>query len=1130
MGNTLPTLAVGPAYDLHAAIQSELPDFVSVAQIGKGKFTKSFLCRRAAPRRAAAPGTVRTGAGDGSPDDPPYVGESAVVKVYLKRGDRSPEAARRLDHAKRVLARVAAALNLVDHPNVVPFQACIESSRHDAAFLIRQHFQHSLADRLNSRPFLGRAEKLWLVYQLLAAVAQAHSVGVRHGDIKTENVMVTSWGWALLTDFALGIKPAMLPDDHPADFYFFFEAGTRSRCYIAPERFVRERDLMQRAAEGGGASLSASIAAHPAAALAGDDVLAGTEDFIDAGDAAVDTGAVAPSSAATSMFAPTSVIAAAAAAASSSVPSATATSSASRARAHSGSSPATAGNETVAAALRPAMDVFSIACVIAEVLLDGEPLFDLPSLLRYKSGSVGSGAMAAKDAAKAAAAATDADATASPSVSSAASVPTAAAAWDPLTQEGIGEALREADPSGALIDLLRHMLQRDPARRASASAYLEANTAAGGAGSSWNASASRFVAPSLAASTIARKGLTRWRRRDQEAPAIAGAAAPLFPAFFPQLHAFMATLLRPELASADARVAAIAAHYGPLLFSVGGGLIDPVGERYFAHRVALEDPAALDAWLLHLGGGDEVGARPAVEATAWASEQSWARSKHRHRKHHYVRYRHGNHHAERDAEDERCYFSVAAQRSAAAASELAWEWGFAADDDEAEELIRDAMKDWTTNAPDDTSRDWSAIHQLSAIFRLRGDGGDSCNATTAATEPKQATTQAPSAVQNQKLRGGVDDVPALLSEAATLLSALLAEENVTAPTAGLAAPLAQSIPAPKTQSSRTRLQRVNLDEARTFAAAGVPLLLPLLTSCLRGTSTLRSRVTATLLLSRISSFADDESRLQRTVPYLVSLLSDPAAPVRAHALLGVASAVEGVRSFPPSDAALFSLYLLPLVEKLAADPEPLVQLAVAAALPSLALTARAFLDAAAWRAQVGAMAKAAASASTAAAAAASSRSAQVAVQQAALRAPTSGGLAVATPAVRIRSAYDYELVGLHQRVQAAIQKWLFTAGSTASTAVSMSNVADYLNYTGLSTTARVHGDVPTFDDAILSRLAGALSSLPASLDVSLAKRALLAQAGTLVAFFGRREAEEFVLPTLFTFLQVRCSVVKTDMA
>lgn len=62
------------------------------------------------------------------------------------------------------------------------------------------------------------------------------SYQVSHGDIKSENILVTSWNWVYLTDFA-SYKPAFLPLDDPADFSLFFDTSGRRTCYIAPERF-----------------------------------------------------------------------------------------------------------------------------------------------------------------------------------------------------------------------------------------------------------------------------------------------------------------------------------------------------------------------------------------------------------------------------------------------------------------------------------------------------------------------------------------------------------------------------------------------------------------------------------------------------------------------------------------------------------------------------------------------------------------------------------------------------------------------------------------------------------------------------------------------------------------------------
>lgn len=54
----------------------------------------------------------------------------------------------------------------------------------------------------------------WLAFQVLHGVAQSHAQGVCHGDIKCENVLLTSWGWVLLADYA-PYKPIQLPADNP---------------------------------------------------------------------------------------------------------------------------------------------------------------------------------------------------------------------------------------------------------------------------------------------------------------------------------------------------------------------------------------------------------------------------------------------------------------------------------------------------------------------------------------------------------------------------------------------------------------------------------------------------------------------------------------------------------------------------------------------------------------------------------------------------------------------------------------------------------------------------------------------------------------------------------------------------
>ncbi|KAG9040843.1 Serine/threonine-protein kinase [Tulasnella sp. UAMH 9824] len=62
---------------------------------------------------------------------------------------------------------------------------------------------------------------------------------VTHGDIKSENILVTSWNWVYITDFG-SVKPVFLPEDDPTDYSFYFDTSGRRTCYIAPERFYSE--------------------------------------------------------------------------------------------------------------------------------------------------------------------------------------------------------------------------------------------------------------------------------------------------------------------------------------------------------------------------------------------------------------------------------------------------------------------------------------------------------------------------------------------------------------------------------------------------------------------------------------------------------------------------------------------------------------------------------------------------------------------------------------------------------------------------------------------------------------------------------------------------------------------------
>ncbi|KAK2071129.1 hypothetical protein P8C59_005578 [Phyllachora maydis] len=152
----------------------------------------------------------------------------ALVKVLVKPRLMS------LEKYRQAIIKERKAL--ADIPNVISYERVIETETN--GYLVRQFLCNSLYDRLSTRPFLEDIEKKWLAFQLLSALRDCHAKEIYHGDIKTENALVTSWNWLYLADFSSSFKLVELPVNNPGNFFFFFDTSGRRTCYVAPERFV----------------------------------------------------------------------------------------------------------------------------------------------------------------------------------------------------------------------------------------------------------------------------------------------------------------------------------------------------------------------------------------------------------------------------------------------------------------------------------------------------------------------------------------------------------------------------------------------------------------------------------------------------------------------------------------------------------------------------------------------------------------------------------------------------------------------------------------------------------------------------------------------------------------------------
>ncbi|KKK12764.1 hypothetical protein P175DRAFT_0454689 [Aspergillus ochraceoroseus IBT 24754] len=198
-GYSLTTLSAGSAgIDI-----PELSDLTYEKSMGGGRFMKSIRARQ-------KNGLV-------------------FVKVIMK-----PYPSLKLEPYVKAIIRERKLLS--DVPNALSYQRVLETST--GGYLVRQYIHSSLYDRMSTRPFPEDIEKKWIAFQLLCALRDCHALDVFHGDIKSENVLVTSWNWLYLSDFSSSFKPTFLPEDNPADFSFYFDTSGRRTCYLAPERFL----------------------------------------------------------------------------------------------------------------------------------------------------------------------------------------------------------------------------------------------------------------------------------------------------------------------------------------------------------------------------------------------------------------------------------------------------------------------------------------------------------------------------------------------------------------------------------------------------------------------------------------------------------------------------------------------------------------------------------------------------------------------------------------------------------------------------------------------------------------------------------------------------------------------------
>ena len=100
------------------------------------------------------------------------------------------------------LGEQAAAISRINHPGIVNIHQVDEAD--GRAYVAMEHVAGlNLAQWLSVTPLPPQAALLQVMDQLLEALECAHHAGVRHGDVKLSNVLITSAGLVKVSDFGL---------------------------------------------------------------------------------------------------------------------------------------------------------------------------------------------------------------------------------------------------------------------------------------------------------------------------------------------------------------------------------------------------------------------------------------------------------------------------------------------------------------------------------------------------------------------------------------------------------------------------------------------------------------------------------------------------------------------------------------------------------------------------------------------------------------------------------------------------------------------------------------------------------------------------------------------------------------
>src|SRR2546422_3841636 len=141
------------------------------------------------------------------------------------------------DAARERFRQEALTLSRLNHPHIATIYDLDRQEGTD--FLVMEYIPGRTVAEMIAGGSLSESEAASIGCQIGEALEEAHEQGIVHGDLKSENILVTPKGWVKVLDFGLSTLRGPLAQNAETTSYTGESLVTGTLPYMAPEQLLR---------------------------------------------------------------------------------------------------------------------------------------------------------------------------------------------------------------------------------------------------------------------------------------------------------------------------------------------------------------------------------------------------------------------------------------------------------------------------------------------------------------------------------------------------------------------------------------------------------------------------------------------------------------------------------------------------------------------------------------------------------------------------------------------------------------------------------------------------------------------------------------------------------------------------